>query len=147
MNKSTNSIYKSLKYGKRNAGRAIVKDGIIFINDIIIMPQNDNYDVSLTVCGIQVDLSQDKQALAQTHDVIRRVHRIQSNRQRVRDFIQYVSDKITRNNHLEDMSTDDIMAWFTLKDMRRRLNCLSGVIMVDDPDTAENTAQKVIVLL
>ena len=119
-------VQKSLRRGMRDARNAVIKDGKIFINDIVIMPDNPFYtNVSLTVSGARINLSDNPLLSVGTYRLMHRVYKIANRRNRIRAAIQQFSDKITHNKYLDCLSDDD-------KERRYILEIGEKVICIND---------------
>lgn len=131
-------VQKSLRRGMRDARNAVIKDGKIFINDIVIMPDNPFYtNVSLTVSGARINLSDDPLLSVGTYRLMHRVYKIANRRNRIRAAIQQFSDKITHNKYLDCLSDDDICSWFALERIRRGLHNPFNIVIIKDNRAAD----------
>lgn len=110
-----------LNTARNNVRSAVIKDGNVFFGDVIMSHGTSYHTVSMTYRGMPVDLSADAQRHARALSVLRRAYRIRYNRIRMRSFIQRLSDKITQNYKLDEMSDLEISAWFALDKIAKNM--------------------------
>lgn len=120
-NTETSNLNRVLNRGLRNAGNAIIKDGKIFIDDIMILHDAAYKDISLTVCNQNIDMATDANIKNGVFKILNKVENINNRRVAVRSFIQKISDKITKNNEMRNASDDEIWAWFALEKMNKNI--------------------------
>lgn len=129
-------ICKSLQGALRHARHAFIKDGKIFINDIVILHDASLYsDISLTVGGMPIDMSNNPVWHAHACNIIRRVNKIESRRNRIRSAIQSFSDKVTHNCRVDGLSDQEIMARIAIDNLAHALRRPMNTTITFNPDT------------
>ena len=114
MKYSQKQIRYILKSGGRNINNAIIKDGQVFINDITLAPALRSDNVVFTYRGTPINLSLDTENRRRAVNILYRAYSINGRRNRIREFFQNLSDKLTANYKLDQMSDLEIRAWFAL---------------------------------
>ncbi len=122
MQYTQNQIRYILKSGGHNIHNAIIKDGRVFINDITLAPNVHSDDIEFIYRGKPINLSMDDENRRRAANILQRAYNIDGRRQRIRGFFQNLSDKLTANHKLEQMSDLEIRAWFALDKIARNKN-------------------------
>ena len=113
-----------LHTARHNVHDAIIKDGNIFIGDVVVMSDIKYQNLSVTYRGMPVDLSDDVKRYNRAMEIVQRAYNISYKRRRTRDFLQRLSDKFTRNYKLDTMTDLEIAAWFALDKIDRNMRKL-----------------------
>ena len=111
-----------LNTARSNVRHAVIKGDNVFFGDVTMSHGTSYRTVSMTYRGMPVDLSADAKRHARALSVLRRAYRIRYNRIRMRSFIRRLSDKITQNYKLDEMSDLEISAWFALDKIAKNMD-------------------------
>lgn len=114
MQYSKKQIRYILKTSGHNIKNAIIKDGRVFVNDITLAPGLHQDSVEFTYRGAPVNLALDDINRRRAISLLQRAYNIDARRRGIRRLFQKISDKLTANYKLEQMSDLEIRAWFAL---------------------------------
>lgn len=122
MHYSERQIKYILKNASKNVQSAIVRNGTVFIDDISLEPGLRSYTAKLTFRGTPIDLRGDEENLKRATALLYRAYGIEGRRGRIRDLFQKLSDNLARNYKLDQMSEEEIAAWFALDKIGKNIS-------------------------
>lgn len=114
MHYSEKQVKYILRDASRNVRNAILRDGSVFINDVSLKYGNNADTIDFTFRGTPVDLHSNSENMKKAVGILQRAYNKNARTQKVRSFFQKLSDTLTCNYKLEELSEPEIKAWFAL---------------------------------
>ncbi len=112
MKYTAEQILSILKSAERNITKSVIKDGKLFINEIVIRMLASG--TTLCINDHIIDMSINPEIRRRVSRIMEKAIRLDLYKQEVRNFFQRVSNYITVNKGLDKMSDGEIAAWFAL---------------------------------